>query len=77
MIDFRDHRDHIKTYSVILVVIEFKDSAYSVVEGVRVYNVTLVKRGEPGEDIAVSILPSPDYTAVDTAERKRISAKLM
>lgn len=77
MIDFRDHRDHIKTYSVILVVIEFKDSAYSVVEGVRVYNVTLVKRGEPEEDIAVSIFPSPDYTAVDTAERKRISAKLM
>ena len=53
------------------MLIEFRDVAYSVVEGVRFYNVTVVKQGEPGEDIVVSIFPSPDPTAVDTVECKR------
>ena len=50
--------------------IEFKDSAYSVVEGDRFYIVTLVKQGEPREDLVVSIFPSPDSTAADTVECK-------
>ena len=62
-----------KIYSVVLVAtIEFKDSAYLVVEDVRTYSVTLVKQGELREDLAVSILPSPDSTAADTVECKRI-----
>ena len=52
------------------MLIEFRDVAYSVVEGVRFYNVTVVKQGKPGEDIVVSIFPSPDPTAVDTVECK-------
>ena len=55
------------------MLIEFRDLAYSVVEGARFYNVTVVKQGEPGEDIVVSIFPSEDSTAVDTVECKRIT----
>ena len=47
--------------------------AYSVVEGVRFYNITVVRQGEPGEDIVVSIFPSEDSTAVDTVECKSYS----
>ena len=43
---------------------------YSVVEGVRVYNVTVEKEGEPGENLVISIFPSPDTTATDTVECK-------
>lgn len=55
------------------MLIEFGEVAYSVVEGDRFYNITVVKQGEPGEDIAVSIFPSEDTTAVDTVECKRIT----
>ena len=40
------------------MLVEFKDSAYSVIEDQRVFNVTLVRQGEPGQDIVVSILPN-------------------
>ena len=36
---------------------EFKETAYSVIEGDRVFNVTLVKQGDPGQNIAVAIIP--------------------
>ena len=55
--------------------IEFRDAAYSVVEDDRVYTFTVVRQGEPGEDILVSIFPSPDSRpgAVDPVECKRMS----
>ena len=52
------------------MIIEFKDLTYSVVEDDRIYNVTIVKQGEPGEAIEVSILPNPDATSPDSAECK-------
>ena len=36
---------------------EFSQSAYSVIEDQWVFNVTLVRQGEPEQDILVSILP--------------------
>ena len=42
-------------------------------EGVHVYNVTLVRQGEPEGNIPVSIHPSPDPIAVDTVECKRMA----
>ena len=36
---------------------EFKESSYSVIEDEQVFNVTLVKQGDPGQDIPVSIVP--------------------
>lgn len=59
------HRDFI-----ILVSIEFKDSAYSVVEDLRIYNVIIVKQGEPAEDTVVFIVPTTDPTSPDHAECK-------
>ena len=52
--------------------IEFKDSAYSIVEDLRFYNVTIVKQGEPAEDIVVLIVPTTDPTSPDHAECKRM-----
>ena len=52
------------------MIIQFRDVIYSVVEGVRVYNVTVEKEGEPGLDLLISIFPSPDSTAADTVECK-------
>ena len=51
------------------MVIEFKDLTYSVVEDDQIYNVTIVKQGEPrpGAAIEVSIIPIPD-----SAECKRM-----
>ena len=40
------------------VLVEFKDSAYSVIEDQKDFNVTLVRQGEPGQDIVVSIIPN-------------------
>ena len=62
--------------SFIEVFIEFKDLTYSVVEDVRIYNVTIVKQGEPGEDIPVLILPNTDPTSADSAECKRTAILL-
>ena len=61
-----------------IVVIEFKDSAYiySVVEGIRVYSVTIVKQGEPTQDLVISIFPSPDSTAADTVKCKSINSSV-
>ena len=56
-----------------LVSIEFKDSAYSVVEDLHVYNVTIVKQGEPTEDIVVLIVPTTDPTSYDHAECKTMA----
>lgn len=53
------------------VFIEFKDLAYSLIEGDRVYQVTIVKQGEPGENIVVLIIPE-----VETAECKRLAIQL-
>ena len=52
------------------MVIEFKDLTYSVVEDDQIYNVTIVKQGEPGVPIEVSILSNPDPTSPDSAECK-------
>ena len=42
---------------------EFSQSAYSVIEDERVFNITVVRQGEPGQDIVVSILPDTDPNA--------------
>ena len=55
------------------VLIEFQDLSYSVVEDERIYNVTIVRQGEPGEDIVVSISPTVDTTSPDPAECKRLA----
>ena len=36
---------------------EFKEISYSVIEDEQVFNVTVVKQGDPGQDILVSIIP--------------------
>ena len=41
-------------------------------EDERIYNVTIVRQGEPGEDIVVSISPTVDTTSPDPAECKRL-----
>ena len=38
---------------------EFKDASYSVIEDEAVFNVTLVKQGDPGQSITVGIIPLP------------------
>ena len=50
--------------------IEFRDLIYSLVEDNRIYNVTIVRQGEPGEDIVVAVSPNPDPTSFDSAECK-------
>ena len=40
------------------VLVEFKESTYSVIENQMVFNVTLMRQGEPGQDIVVFILPN-------------------
>lgn len=42
------------------VTVEFKESIYSVIEDVSVYNVTVVKRGNSMQNIVVQIIPSPE-----------------
>ena len=59
-------------FIILEVLIEFRDLTYSVVEDDRIYNVTIVKQGEPGEDIAISIFPAIDPTALDPAGCKRM-----
>ena len=64
-------------YFIILeVFIEFRDLTYSVVEDDRIYNVTIVKQGEPGEDIVVTLLPTTDPTSSNSAECKRIAMNI-
>ena len=41
------------------VFVEFKESSYSVVEDDSMFNVTLVKQGNPMQDILVFIIPVP------------------
>ena len=50
---------------------------YSVVEDVGIYNVTIVRQGEPGKEIEVSIVPTPDPTSPDSAQCKRIAILLI
>ena len=38
---------------------DFKESSYSVVEDDSIFNVTLVKQGNPMQDILVFIIPIP------------------
>ena len=73
-ISFQHHtRCNCMMYCRLEVFIEFKDLTYSVVEDVRIYNVTIVKQGEPGEDIVLLIVPNTDPTSSDSAECKRMS----
>ena len=61
-------------FDIVEVFIEFKDLAYSVVEGVSRYSVTVIKQGEPGEDILVAIFPESDPANPDcTAECKKMA----
>ena len=57
--------------------IEFKELSYSVVEDVGTYNVTIVRQGEPGKEIEVSIVPNPDSTSFDSAECKTMAISLI
>lgn len=50
-------------YHVILcvgVIVEFKESIYSVIEDVSIYNVTVVKKGYSMQNITVTIIPFPE-----------------
>ena len=42
-------------------------------EDLHVYNVTIVKQGEPTEDIVVLIVPTTDPTSSDHAECKIVA----
>ena len=52
--------------------IEFSSATYSVVEDDRLYSVTVVRQGEPGENITVSIFLEVDSTSPDPVECKRM-----
>ena len=41
------------------MLIEFSEATYSVIEDVSVFNVTLVKQGDPAQNIQVGIIPVP------------------
>ena len=41
------------------VLVEFREAAYSVIEDELFFNVTLVKQGDPGQNIVVGIIPVP------------------
>lgn len=49
---------YINFWSLLGVLVEFKDTVYSVIEDETVFEVTLVKQGDPGQSITVSILPN-------------------
>ena len=36
---------------------EFRETSYSVIENVGVFNVTLVKQGDPGQRVVVNVFP--------------------
>ena len=42
------------------IIVEFKESIYSVIEDVSIYNVTIVKKGNSNQNITVRIIPSPE-----------------
>ena len=46
----------------IVVIIELKDTTYSVVEDDRIFNITVVKQGDPGRAIVVRIVASDNTT---------------
>ena len=50
--------------------IEFRDLTYSVVEDNRIYNVTILRQGESGEDIVILVIPDADPTSFDSADCK-------
>lgn len=49
---------HVYYYTGIIV--EFKESIYSVIEDERIYNVTVTKQGVSMQEIVVNIFPSPE-----------------
>ena len=53
----------ISILSTAVVIVEFKDSNYSVLESDRIFNVTLVKQGNPSRPIRVSITLSDITTS--------------
>ena len=59
--------------SCLEVFVEFKDSDYFVVEDHRLYNVTVVKHGEPKNKTKVAVSFIPDPTSHDPAECKRLT----
>ena len=61
------------TFVVVEVFIEFRNLTYSVVEDDRIYNITIVRQGEPRENIVISIYPDADPTSFDSADCKRIA----
>ena len=50
--------------------IEYKDLAYSVVEDDVFYNVTIVRQGEPGQDIVVQITHPNDSDSTAIGKRE-------
>ena len=61
------------TFVVVEVFIEFRNLTYSVVEDDLIYNITIVRQGEPRENIVIAIIPGPDPTSFDSATCKRIA----
>jgi len=59
------------------VFIEFKDLAYSVIEDTAFYNVTVVKQGEPGQDITVQISPSDQIPSSAIGKRMTMQLKYL
>ena len=60
-------------FCLLEVFIEFQDATYSVVEDNQIYSVTIVRQGEPGEDIVVTVSPNPDPTSSDSAQCKEMA----
>ena len=58
------------TFYLLEVFIEFQDVTYLVVEDNQIYSVTIVRQGEPGEDIIVTVNPNPDPTSSDSGQCK-------
>ena len=53
--------------------IEFRELTYFVVEDDRIYNVTILRQGEPGEDIVILVIPDVDPTSFDSADCKGLT----
>lgn len=51
---------------------EFRETAYSVIEDEMVYNVTVIKQGDPGQEFVVSILPRFE-TGIGIARRELLA----
>ena len=52
--------------------VEFRELMYFVVEDNRIYNVTILRQGEPGKDIVILVIPDADPTSFDSADCKEM-----